>query len=254
MSWASRRRAIIVIILSAIGIAVLAAFYMTFFYKAPSCSDGVENQGETGVDCGGPCQYLCVSQERAPTVLFTKAISNGKGRTDVIASVENSNVTAAAKDIPYTVTLYDARQVFVQQVTGTLDLPPSATVPVYIHGISSGSQEAIRAFLVIASSTPRWFTMTNNSIIKPVVTSTALGGSADSPRIDAVLKNASIVQLSNVPVVVFVRNEQGEVIAASRTVIPIVPPQGEATATFTWNTAFPSAPAAIEVMPVISLP
>ena len=25
----------------------------------PSCSDGVQNQKETGVDCGGECEYEC---------------------------------------------------------------------------------------------------------------------------------------------------------------------------------------------------
>lgn len=28
---------------------------------APSCSDGIQNQGETGVDCGGPCPACCPS-------------------------------------------------------------------------------------------------------------------------------------------------------------------------------------------------
>ena len=27
----------------------------------PSCMDGIQNQGEGGVDCGGPCAMLCSS-------------------------------------------------------------------------------------------------------------------------------------------------------------------------------------------------
>ena len=26
---------------------------------APTCSDGIQNQGETGIDCGGPCPAIC---------------------------------------------------------------------------------------------------------------------------------------------------------------------------------------------------
>lgn len=38
--------------------------YLTVCYQAPTCSDGLSNQGEQGVDCGGPCApCLCVSPD-----------------------------------------------------------------------------------------------------------------------------------------------------------------------------------------------
>lgn len=254
MGWAARRRFIILTIIGAVIIAFLAIISTTIFYKTPSCSDGVQNQNEEGIDCGGPCAYLCTPQQRSPTVLFTKTISNGTGRTDVVASVENSNATSAAKNVPYTVTLYGANQVFVQEVTGTLDLPPSSIVPIFISGISSENQKVTNAFLTIASSSPKWFTMTSDSRVRPVVTNTTLSGSESVPRINAVLGNAGISTLTDVPVIVFVHNDQGEIIAASKTIVPTIPAQGQATATFTWNGAFLTAPAKIEVIPVTSLP
>lgn len=212
------------------------------------------NQGETGVDCGGPCPYLCTDQQHAPIVLFTKAIPNGTGRTDVVASIENINTTAAAKGVPYTMTLYGSNNEFVQQVSGTVDLPPSSTVPVFIPGVSSGNQTSVHAFLTIASSSPRWFQIANDSRIKPVVSNTTESGTTNAPRIDAVLSNASITALSDVLVIVLVRDDQGEVVAASQTIVSSIPAQGQATATFTWNSAFPSVSAQIEVIPVIPLP
>ena len=254
MNWAARRRFIILFIIGAVVVAFFATVSIATFYKAPSCSDGIQNQGEAGIDCGGPCPYLCVDQERPPTVLFTKAIPNGAGRTDVVASIENINATAAAKNVPYTVTLYGANQVFVQQTTGTIDLPPATTVPVFIPGISSGNQNITNVFLTIDPSTIQWFTMTNDSGSKPVVSNITLGGTTAAPRIDAILSNASVLTLSNVQVIVLVHNSQNEVIAASQTLLSRIPAQGQATATFTWNAAFSSVPAAIEVIPVIPLP
>ncbi|MHB0865533.1 MAG: hypothetical protein ACYC1Y_01340 [Minisyncoccota bacterium] len=254
MSWASRRRLVILLILGAVGIAFIAILSITVFYKTPSCSDGVQNQDETGVDCGGSCPYLCTAQTYAPTVLFTKAIPNGVGRTDVIASVENVNAGVAAKDVPYTVTLYGADQMLVQKVTGTLDLPPSTSVPVFIPGIPSGNQKTVRAFLTIASTSPRWFTMTSDPRTKPVVSNITLGGTSASPRIDSILTNASVTNLTDVPAIVIVHDTQGEVIAASRTILPLIKAQGQATATFTWNHPFPSVPAEIDVLPIIPLP
>jgi hypothetical protein len=254
MTWASKRRLLILLIIGAVVAAFLAIFFTSIFYKAPSCSDNIQNQNEVGIDCGGPCPYLCTSQELSPTVLFTKAISNNAGRTDVVASIENINATAGAKDVPYTLTLYGVGQVLIQEVTGTIDLPPSSSVPVFVPGISSGSQKVVGAFLSITPSAPKWVSMATDPRIVPVVSNTTLGGSASSPRIDAVLGNATVTELSSVRVIVIVKDDKGNVVGASQTVVPSVPAQGQATATFTWNNAFSGVPATIEVIPVIPLP
>ncbi len=254
MSWAARRRFLILFFIGAVIAAFFAILSISVLYKAPSCSDGIQNQGEMGVDCGGPCPYLCTEQERPPTVLFTKAIPNGMGRTDVIASIENVNGGVAAKAVPYTVTLYGAGQVFIQEVSGVVDLPPSTVVPVFVIGIPSGNQKTIRAFLTIDSAAPKWYTLAKDPRIKPVVVNTTLAGTTTAPRIDAVLSNASSVDLTNVQVIVLVHDAQGDVLTASQTIMPDIPAQGQATATFTWNEAFKGTPAKIEVLPIIPLP
>src|SRR3989344_6201594 len=70
MSWAAGRRFIILCIVGAVVIAFLAAISIATFYKSPSCSDGKQNQDETGVDCGGSCAYLCKAKKPTPTVLL----------------------------------------------------------------------------------------------------------------------------------------------------------------------------------------
>ena len=96
--------------------------------------------------------------------------------------------------------------------------------------------------------------MTTDPRIIPTVPNTIQSGSADTPRIEAVLANGSALPLMNVRAIVFVRDAYKNVIAASETILPLIPAQGNATATFTWNSAFSSVPASIEVMPIIPLP
>ncbi|MFA6503223.1 MAG: hypothetical protein WCT45_03155 [Candidatus Paceibacterota bacterium] len=253
MNWAARRRLIILLIIGAIIVAFFAVLSISIFYKAPSCSDGVQNQEEAGVDCGGPCAYLCQEGQRPPTVLFTKALQTSVGHTDVIASVENANA-AAAKGVPYSVVLYGANSLFIQEVTGTIDLPPMSKVPVYVVGIPSGKQKVVRAFLTIEPTAPKWFVLNDDARSQLSVTNTTLGGTEDAPRVDATVTNAGVAAFDTVQVVVLVHDTKGDVIAASQTIVPLVPAQGQATATFTWNSAFPSAPATIEVVPVLPLP
>lgn len=254
MSWAARRRFIILFIAGAIGVAFFAVLLIATVYKAPTCSDTVQNQGEDGPDCGGPCAYLCVSTEQAPTVLFTKAITNAAGRTDVVSSIENKNNKAAAKDVAYTVFLYGPNQVLIQKVSGTLDLPPGTKETVYIPGVLTGRQTIANAFLEIDASAIKWFTLSVDPRIVPIVSNIKQGGTLEAPRIEATLGNKTITSLTNVHTVVIVRDARGQVIDASQTIVARIPAQGVATANFTWNNAFSELPAAIEVVPQIELP
>jgi hypothetical protein len=254
MSWAAGRRLIILLIIGAVVAAFLAILFISTVYKAPSCSDGVQNQGEAGVDCGGPCVNRCAAQEQSPTVLFTKAVPNGTGRTDAVAEVENKNSDAAARNVAYTITFYGAGQSVIGQASGTLDLPPNATVPVFIPGVASGNQQVVNAFLEINTSSLQWVSMPTDTRILPQVATPQLQGTVSAPRVEAVLTDASVTALTNVHAIVFVYDSAGDVIGASSTILPTIPAQGQATALFTWSAAFPAVPTLIEVIPVIPLP
>jgi hypothetical protein len=254
MSWAARRRFFILLIVGALAVAFIAVVSIATFTETPSCTDGVQNQSESGIDCGGPCTYLCTALVQPPTILFTQALSNTAGRTDVIALVENKNATVAAKDVPYRITLFGTGQSLIQEVTGVLDLPPGAATPIFVPGIASGKQTVVRAFLSIAASAPRWFTFSASERDVPLVSNTKQSGSVSAPRIEAILTNSTAMPLENVQTIVMVQNKDGDVIAASETVVPLIPAQGQATATFTWNSAFKDTPATIEVVPIIPLP
>lgn len=254
MPWAARRRLIISLVFGAIIVAILSIIFVTVFYKAPSCFDGIQNQGEAGIDCGGPCPYLCNALEQPPTVLFTTVLTDTAGRTDVVASIENKNIDAAAKAVPYNLMLYGINQTLIRKISGVLDLPPNTTETIFIPGVASGAQNIKSAFLSIASSSPRWFTMTTDPRIIPTVSNILQDGSTDAPRIDATLTNNSVTALENVRVIVLVRDAQDNIIAASETIVPTIPTQGTAIATFTWNNAFHGTPVSIEIVPVIPLP
>lgn len=253
MPWAARRRFFILLIIGAVIAAFLSVVLIATVSKAPSCTDSVQNQNEAGIDCGGPCAYLCIAQNQPPTVLYTQALEYGGGRTDVIASIENKNTTAAAKNVPYRITLYGKGEALIQEMTGTVDLPPGVSVPVYVPQIFSGKQAVIGAFLNVATSSVQWFSMTPNQRSVPLVLNTTQSGTLSGPRVQAILINPTATAFNNVQTIVIVHNKNGNVIAASQTVVPTIPAQGRATATFTWSKAFSETPAAIEVVPVIPL-
>jgi hypothetical protein len=214
----------------------------------------VQNQAEQGIDCGGPCAYLCSFQVAQPVVRFAQPIASSLGRTDVIAYIDNSNPAAAAKGVGYQVTLYGSNHALIAQSSGTVDLAPGATVPVFIPGLFSGQQQATQAFLTLTPASINFFSAQKSSLI-PEVGSPSLSGSVNNPRIQATLSNPSTeVPLTDVHVVATVFDASGNVITASATVIPSIPASGQATALFTWNAPFARPPARVDVIPLAPLP
>jgi hypothetical protein len=254
MSWASRRRSLIFLIGSALAVAFFVVVLIAILYRTPSCTDGIQNQGEAGSDCGGSCAYLCTDLVQPPIVLFTKVLKNTDGRSDVVAVIENKNADAAAKNVPYRVSLYGEGQSFIREITGTVDLPPRTTKPIFLSGVVSGEQLIVNAFLEIAPSTPKWFTLAADPRIVPSVLNATLTGTVSNPRVEAMLMNPSSAPLSNVQAIVLVSDVNKNVIAASATVVPVISAQGQSLATFTWNNAFIGVPVSAEVVPIIPLP
>ena len=254
MTWAGERRLFAFLIIGAILAALLALVFIAVFYQEPTCSDGIMNQDEEGVDCGGSCRYLCTMSVEPPTVLFTQALDNGEGRTDVIALVENKNHGIAAEDVPYMITIYGYDQSLVHTASGTFDLPPGETVPVFLPGIASGFAAVGTAFLTVDADEVKWYALPQDPRIVPRVSNTALGGTVENPRVTAVVANPDVRPMVKMRVIAVVRDASGNAIAASQTILASIPPQGEATAIFTWNSAFDGVPVSIQVLPAVPLP
>ncbi len=252
MSWASKRQFIIVSIIVAVVVAVIAVTLIATFYEAPSCSDTKQNQGETGVDCGGPCSHLCTAEVAAPSVRFVRQIATVPGRTDVIAYIDNTNASAAMKGAKFTITLYGPDNIIVAKKDGTVDLPPKSTVPVFIPNFYSGNQTVARAFLTFDPNSFNWVTYTDT---RPVLSTQNVTLSSDNPpRLTAQVYNPSALSLFRVPVIATVFDANNNAIAASATVLTEIPPMNTAAAIFTWNAPFAAAPAKEEVIPLAPLP
>jgi hypothetical protein len=250
MSWATGKRLMIlgVIALILLSIAGVAAYFT--LHKAPSCIDNIENQGEEGIDCGGPCSRLCSALEKDPIVSYARPVQSGT-RTDVVAYIQNPN-SAAVKSAKYVVELYDANRALIGSATGFVDLAPRESVPLFVEGIYTGTKSVGQAFVSFDAASLQWMRYAGTRVL-PRGGQISVGGTTNAPRITASVSNAAAVPLRNIPVVVVVHDAQGVIIAASRTIIPQIPARGSADATFTWNQPFSGTLGPIDIFPVLPL-
>jgi hypothetical protein len=249
MDWAKRRQSVVWAIFGSVFVAVLIIIGIAVFYKTPTCLDNTQNQGEAGVDCGGPCAKACVADVKPAQVRFARAVVPGADRTDVIAYVDNPNTGEAAHAVPATVEVYDANHALLATRDVTFDLTPGGMTPVFVEGIVSGAATVSQTFFTIHDADVQWI----RSAQKPVVPAVQdiVWQNTDQPRVGATLVNPIAQPFTNVFLIATVFDASGNAIAASRTVVASVPSQGTAQAIFTWNVPFSAPPARVEVVPLV---
>ncbi len=253
MQWATKRRLIVGSIIAAVVLVVGALVATAILYEPPSCTDRKQNQQEEDIDCGGPCPYLCTTRQEAPVTPTPRLLKNADGRVDLVATIENRNFEAAAKDVAYTIKVYDEQLALVRTITGSIDLPPRKPMPIFFPGVVT-TGATLRASLEVDKSSLRWYEVADDPRIVPIVSQTVLGGTTAAPRVEATLTNPSVARLVRIPVIVFIRdNATGNVVAASQTVVTLES-QADAKAVFTWKEPFAAPSVRIDVMPVVPLP
>ncbi len=252
MSWALKRRvlilSIVILVLAFVGGGV---FFLLSKPPAPTCIDGIQNQDERGVDCGGMCAYLCASDVTVPSVTFTRAVTSGS-RVDVVAQIQNRNSRASAENARYTVELYDQAGVRVGVVSGVIDIPPGATVPIFHSGIARDVATIGQAFLTIDSASLHWYESPLPA--SSPLTESVRTESLSPPSVTALLRNPTAYPMRDITVVATIFDALGVPFAASQTVVETLPPRGTAPVSFFWNESFLTTPGRIDVRAVPQLP
>jgi len=109
-----------------------------------TCSDKKRNQGETGVDCGGPCG-ACAEIFSPEALLVREAAfvpGNSSSEYDVVAKVYNPNDTIGASEIGYDIILRDSTGSEVGRASGTDSLLPQETRTLLSIGVRTSGAPA----------------------------------------------------------------------------------------------------------------
>ena len=98
---------------------VIGGFYFVYLKPAPSCFDGIQNQKEEGIDCGGPCANACMPQLNK-LVLADRILILRPDATHIsfLTRVSNPNFNYAAKSFSYSFDLLNASGSVVQSFPG----------------------------------------------------------------------------------------------------------------------------------------
>jgi hypothetical protein len=247
MNWSARRKTIYLLIFFAIAILLIGVPVFLVTYKPPTCFDGKQNEGEAGIDCGGPCEKLCSPLELLPITLWQQTFKVLPGVYTAVAYIQNPNLKAEAFSVPYQFTIYDTSGNVLTQKTGTADIPPGENFAVLESNIQ------------IATATPAHtdFQFSDQFVWQvapddPQLTVQNLSISAgQSPSVEADILNPSYTNLPRVDVTAIVYDASGNAFAASKTYLDSLPAQSSGHVVFTWPLPFSGTPTRAEIIPLI---
>jgi len=251
MSWASRRRAtylggVILFFALLVGLPILHYY----FSIKPTCFDGIQNQGETAVDEGGPCLKLDPLHLSPSAVLWARSFKVRDGSYTAIAYIENPNPDAGVASAHYRFGLYDSQNVLVAEREDTTFILPGGITPVLETGIDTGNRIAVHTYFQLTDDTLTWERMTNPaSAIR--IGNQQISDTDTMPRISARAENVGFAPLHDISFTAVVFDPNGNAIAASGTALPELPPGAPAQITFTWPQAFSASVGRIDIIPLL---
>lgn len=257
MSWASRRRFLYIFVFLLIVGSLTLIPLVRYLYEPGNCSDGKMNNGETAIDKGapdGPCRLLDERTLLPTTIVWSRAMpvrmpGAEQGSFSAVAYVENPNTNAGVMEAPYIFRLYDENNVLVAEVEGVTPIIPGNVTPVFVGGINTGFRKATRAFFEFTAPLV-WHRLYDATEPITVPTKEIVDANTE-PRLNAVIRNGSVVDLKDTQFVAIVFDTAGNAFAGSATEVQFLERGKQQDVAFTWQDPFPYLPGRIDVLPIM---
>jgi hypothetical protein len=248
MTWGQRRKLLYLGIFTAVMVIGIGVPVFTLVYEKPTCFDGKQNQNEQGVDCGGACIKLCKNLQLQPAVRWQQSFRLTDGIYTAAAYINNANLKAEAKDVPYTFTLLDAQNAVIITRKGSINIPPGKNFAIVEPRISVQDRIPARTLFEFGAEY-NWKSISKNPP-QLVVADQNWADTDISPRISADIVNPTFQDIERVDVTVIVYDEQKNAFAASKTFITNLKAESKQPIVFTWQEPFPKPVSSIEIIPI----
>lgn len=249
MTWAQRRKLVYLTSFLLVIAGVLSLVVHNATKVTPTCYDGKQNQGEVGVDCGGPCTFYCPNELADPKIRWVRTFQVRPGVVHAIAYIEHSYPTAGARTVRYSFKLYDDKNTLITERIGSTFLGPMGRTAIVETLIQTGNvTPAITRFSILPplpwEKIPVDFSQivikTDRTLLEPYP-----GGT----RLTATIENTARYSFSNLDVVAVLYDKDDNAITTSKAYVASLPGEASQIVYFTWPFTMPAPIMRIEIIP-----
>jgi len=243
LTWARRRQ--FYYLLGILAFFAVVGLILFFIYKPkPTCFDGIKNQDEAGIDCGGSCALACAPDVLPLKIYWTRPLKVNDGWYDVAALVENENIGFGVRSAPYTVSVYNKDHVLLAKQMGETFINPTEKFIVFASRLNTGSSVANQAFLEFdnqlawekAKPVPKVINIERQSFTN-----------TPRPQLQITVTNLTLNPISNLRVSTVLSDNNNNALAASATFVDKLKAQEVKKIFLTWPIPLTADPAFFEL-------
>lgn len=243
ISWTARKQVtyffVFLIVISA------ATYFIWRGVTKSTCFDNKQNQGEEGIDCGGPCEKKCLGEVKELIVLWSKFFETSEGKYEVAALVKNPNLFLSVASLDYQFKIYDKDNILIAAKKGETFITPGEIFPIFETGIGVGLRIPSKVFVEFENN-PGWQIIEKE---RPslIVSQKQFFNTPPFPRLIITLENKSISAANNISVSAVLYDKDKNAKGISLTVVDSIAGESSQEVTFTWPQPFSEEPSSIEV-------
>ncbi|NDE68092.1 hypothetical protein EB052_00630 [bacterium] len=247
-SWATKRKLAYISIITVLAAVFVALPLYLSYYKAPSCSDRIQNQGELGIDCGGPCARLCQSAFLPPEVSWTKFEKVSEGIYNLGAYIINPNINGAVVAASYKFSLFDRDGILITEVPGTTIIPSHRNTLAFAASVSTQKRPVVRA--IFEFTQPPLWQKSFDSLGGISIIDKKYSEDKDGSSLEVFIQNNILLAYNKIRLGAILYDDSDNAVGFSSTVIDAIAPGKKELAVFTWPLSRKGKVASIEILPV----
>ncbi len=248
MEKSSQKRLVISLIFTILFLTVCWLFYSIFRTK-PTCSDGIKNQNEEGVDCGGVCPNKCQKIEAKDLLTGETGVveSSIPGEYDFYGVVINPNSVFGSKHFTYQIKFKDAQGAIMAEKDGDSFILPGDKKYIIENNVKLSELPASISFSV---ADPEWVEL-DDLYEKPdlkVINKSynEISSGVGFSEAKGLLQNRSPFDFSVIKIKVILRDSTGKIIALNATEMRTVKSGEDRDFRAFWSGRFPGEVAGVE--------
>lgn len=196
--------------------AITCGIYYFYFIPEQSCFDNVQNQSETGIDCGGICAD-CELKILALKIDEPQIFEAGQFKSTLLAKITNPSVNYGLNDFEYEFQVFSPFGTLISKFQGDSYILINESKYLIAPGIDIDSRDISYVKVIIPvqnwerrANLPDFNLKFKNLLTLPV---------AKSVQISGIMENDSGGGFSSVNLIAILFNKNGNIINVSRTKI-----------------------------------
>ena len=252
MAYKTRKQISIGLIYLLIFALLGAGVYFFFFKTKPTCFDGLQNQGEGGIDCGSPCaascEHLTIKDLKTEWV---KIVKYKEGFFDLAARIENPNPNFGLAQFKYTFKIFDGAGNILKEKSGSSFVLPGQSKYLIENNLALEKNPAKAELLIEKIDFSSWQKteiQAPNLFVKSKEFKSLENRSGVS-QASGVLKNSSVFDLDAVWISILLFDPQKNIIGLSQTQARTVLAGEERYFSVSWLAPLSGAVNSLEMIP-----